>query len=223
METKNKKNEQIIVTLICVALIIILTVVFFNMRQNYLYTSRDRLIILSYQTNITGSDGQEWANKLKSKFTDVPDFEVSVYETKAAGNENITITTENGWSQIVVRLAAKEGDILFVNNEAFYTSLLEQDLIRPLEGNYKNPITDQSGTVYGIDITDMTAEGLLNYETSEYVGKGQPLPIKSTDDADFKYNGLSYPPRVIAVIYKGSDRAEQSQNVLRALFGEDSV
>ena len=223
METKNKKNEQIIVTLICIALIIILSVIFFNMRQNYLYTSRDRLIIMSYQTNITGSDGQEWAKKLKNKFSDVPDFEVSVYETKAAGNENITVTTENGWSQIVVRLAAKEGDILFVNNEVFYTTLLEQNLILPLEGNYKTPITDKNGTVYGIDITDMTAEGLLNYETSEYVGKGQPLPIKSIDEVDFEYSGFSHKPRVIAVIYKGSNRVEQSQNVLKTLFGEEEA
>ncbi len=223
METKNKKREQKIVMLICVALIIILSVIFFNMKQNYLYTARERLIILSYQTNITGSDGQEWAKKLKNKFTDIPDFEVSTYETMSAGNESITITEENGWSQIVVRLSVKEGDILFVNNEVFYTTLLEQNLLYPIEGDFKRPITDENGTVYGIDITNMTADGLINYETSEYVGKGQPLPIKSIDETDFNYNGLSYAPRVIAVIYKGSERHTEAQNILRTLFGEDSV
>lgn len=206
--------------LISVVLIIILSIVFFNVRQNYLYTNRDRLIIFCYQANITGSDGEHWAKELKKQFTDIPDFEVSVYETKSAGNESITITTENGWAQVSTRLFAGEGDILFVDNEIFYTVLLAQNLLVPLEGKYASPVTDKNGTIYGIDVTGMTTDGLINYGTSQYVGKGQKLPIKPIDNSVFQLNGLKYQPRVIAVIYKGSSRITQSQTILNTLFEE---
>jgi hypothetical protein len=221
METKNKKKEQLIMTALSIILIIVLTVVFFNLRKNHLHTTRDRLIIFAYQTNISGSDGEEWAKRLKNNFSDIPDFEVSVYETKQAGNESITITTENGWGQIVIRLAANEGDILFVNNQTFYEVLLEQDMLVPLENAYKNPVTDENGTVYGIDVTKMTAEGLLNHGTSSLVGLGQPLPIVSIDESDYELGDEKLEPRVIAVIFKGSDKIAESQHVLYSLFGED--
>ena len=215
-----KKKQQIFVMLLSVTLIIILSFVFFEFRQNYLYTSRDRLIILCYQTNIGGSDGEQWAKELKNQFTDIPDFEVSVYDTKQAGNDSITITAEDGWAQIVTRLGVKQGDILFVDNEVFYNVLLQQNMLVPLEGNFSAPITDKNGTVYGIDITDKKVDGLLNHGTSQYVAQGQKLPIKTTNNKIFNYNGLEYSPRVIAVIYKGSKRIDQAQNVLNVLFGE---
>ena len=219
METS--KNKKIVLGILSVVVIIALTIIIFNARQNYLYTNRDRLIIFAYQTNIAGSDGEEWAKKLKNKFTDVPDFEVSAFVTKEAGNESITITSEDGWKQVVIRLASGDGDILFVNNEIFYNVLLKQNLLLPIENNFKNPVTDKNGVVYGVDITNMTAEGLLNLGTSEFVGKGQPLPIISADEKDFEYDGISYKPRVIAVIYKGAKHLNQSQNVLYELFGEN--
>lgn len=217
---KTKKAEQITVMLISIAVIIILSVVFFNLRQNYLYTNRDRLIVYCYQTNIAGADAEEWSKNLKKQFPHIPDFEVSVYETKKAGNESITITSENGWAQIVTRLGAGEGDILLVDNEVFFEVLLEQNLIVPLEGNFETPVTDKNGTVLGVDVTEKTVEGLLNHGTSQYVGLGQRLPIKPIDNSIFEYNGLKYSPRIIAVIFKGSDRIEESQNILNTLFGD---
>lgn len=221
METKNKKNEQILISVIAVITIIILSVIIFNFRQNYLYINRDRMIIMCYQTNISGSDGEEWAKNLKEQFDFVPDFEVSVYETKSAGNESITITSENGWGQIVTRLSARQGDILLVDNEVFYNVLLKNDLIVSLTGKYASPITDKDGTVYGIDVTGMTVDGLLNHGTSQYVGKGQPLPIKPTNNVKYEHNGLTYSARVIAVIFKGAPRISEAQKVLDTLFGED--
>ncbi len=218
---KTKKNEQFMVMLASIAMIIILSVVFFKVRQNYLYTNRERLIIFCYQTNIAGSDGEEWSKHLKKQFPHIPDFEVSCYEMKEAGNESITITSENGWAQIVTRLGAGEGDILFVDNEVFYQVLLKQNLIEPLVGNFETPVTDKSGTVFGIDVTEMTTAGLLNHGTSQYVGLGQQLPIKPVDNSVFEYNGLKYSPRVIAVIFKGSNRIDQSQEILNTLFGEN--
>lgn len=219
METKNKLNEKLVLGAISIFLMVILTIVIFNARQNYLYTNRDRLIIFAYQTNIAGSDGEEWAKKLKNQFPEVPDFEVSVFETRQAGNESITITDENGWSQIVIRLAAGQGDILFVNNDVFYNVLLKEDMIVPLENTYKNPVTDKNNVVYGVDITGVAPIGLLNLGTSEYVGKGQPLPVISTDEKDFETENLKVKPRVIAVIYKGSKHPAQAQQVLYSLFG----
>ncbi len=220
METKNKKHEQIIISVISILVIIALSVVIFAMRKNYLFTNRDRLIIMCYQTNIAGSDGEKWAEHLRNKFDNVPDFEVSVYETKSAGNDSITITSENGWAQIVTRLGAGQGDILFVDNEVFYDVLLKQNLILPLKGKYATPVTDENGTVYGIDVTNLTVDGLLNYGTSEYVGKGQKLPIKPINNEKFEYNGFTYSSRVIAVIYKGASYIEDSHQVLDTLFGE---
>lgn len=219
METKNKKNEKLILGAISILIMVIMTVIIFNARQNYLYTNRDRLIIFAYQTNIAGSDGEEWAKSLKAQFPDVPDFEVSVFETKEAGNESITITDENGWSQIVVRLAAGQGDILFVNNDVFYNVLLKENMLLPIENIYKNPVTDENNVVYGIDVTRVAPKGLLNLGTSEYVGKGQPLPIISIDEKDFKTETAVYKPRVIAVIYKGSKYPDKAQQVLYGLFG----
>ncbi|MBE7092790.1 MAG: hypothetical protein E7365_06400 [Clostridiales bacterium] len=216
---KTKKTEKLILCAISVFVVTILTIIIFNARQNYLYTNRDRLIIFAYQTNISGSDAEEWSKKLKQSFDDVPDFEVSVFQTKEAGNESITITSEKGWSQIVVRLAAGDGDILFVNNEIFYNVLIKENLLLPIEHKFAKPVTDDSGVVYGIDITKATPDGLLNLGTSEYVGKGQPLPIISVDEKDFEFNGYSYKPRVIAVIYKGAKYADKAQTVLYNLFG----
>ena len=215
------KNKKMVLGILSVIVTIVLTVVIFNARQNYLYTNRDRLIIFAYQTNVAGSDGEEWAKKLKNRFTDVPDFEVSVFVTREAGNESITITSEKGWNQVVIRLASGDGDILFVNNEIFYNVLLKQNMLLPIENNFEKPVTDKNGVVYGIDITNMAPEGLLNLGTSEYVGKGQPLPIISIDEKDFEYDGVSYKPRVIAVIYKGANYATHAQNVLYELFGEN--
>lgn len=223
METKNKKTEKIFLLFTCTILVTVLSFVIFHMRNNALYHNRDRLIILSYQTNIGGSDGEMWASSLKEQFSQVPDFEVSVYETKEAGNENMTITSENGWGQLVVRLGAGQGDILLVNNDAFYNVLLAEDLLIPLTGNFEKPVTDSQGRVLGVDITDMTVKGLINYGTSEYVGKGQPLPIISIDEKNFNYNDMSIPPRVIAVIFKGSTHVEDAQHVLSALFGKEKT
>ena len=217
---KTAKNKKIVLAILSVIVTIVLTILIFNARQNYLYTNRERLIIFAYQTNIAGSDGEEWAKKLKARFNTVPDFEVSVYTTKEAGNESITITSENGWSQIVIRLASGQGDILLVNNEVFYNVLLEEDMLMPIKNNFKKPVTDKNGVVYGIDITNVAPDGLLNLGTSEYVGKGQPLPIISTDEKNFEVDGNAYKPRVIAVIYKGAKYADQAQNVLYELFGE---
>ena len=217
---RTKKSEQIIVMLTSIAMIIILSVVFFNLRQNYLYTNRDRLIVFCYQTNIAGADGEEWAKHLKKQFPHIPDFEVSVYEMKETGNESITITSENGWAQIVTRLGAGEGDILLVDNEVFFEVLLKQNLIVQLTGNFETPVTDNAGTVFGVDITGKTVDGLLNHGTSQYVGLGQKLPIKPIDNSVFEYNGLKYSPRVIAVIFKGSDNIDESQKILNTLFGD---
>ncbi len=218
---KTIKSKKIVLGILSVVITFVLTIVIFNARQNYLYTNRDRLIIFAYQTNIAGSDGEEWAKKLKNRFTDVPDFEVSVFVTKEAGNESITITSENGWNQVVIRLASGDGDILFVNNEIFYNVLLKQNMLLPIENNFENPVADKNGVVYGVDITKMAPDGLLNLGTSEYVGKGQPLPIISVDEKDFEYDGTSYKPRVIAVIYKGAKYADEAQTVLYELFGEN--
>lgn len=220
MDTKRK--SKITSMIISIVLIIVLSVVFFNIRKNYLYTNRDRLIIFCYETNISGSDGEKWAEHLKNQFPEISDFEVSVYETKSAGNDSITITTENGWSQIVTRLGAGEGDILLVDNEIFYSVLLENEMLVPLEGSFDAPVTDKNGVVFGIDVTEKTVEGLLNYDTSQYVGKGQKLPIKPVENVSFEYNSFNYSPRIIAVIYKGSERIEQSQKILNNLFGEDT-
>ncbi len=216
---RTKKQERVLAIFISILLITALSFVFFYLRNNFLYTNRDRLIILCYQTNISGSDSEQWAKYLKENNPDVPDFEVSVYDTKSAGNDTITITTENGWNQISTRLFSGEGDILFVDNATFYNVLLDQNLLIPLSGNFENPITDKNGTVYGIDVTRMTADGLLNYGTSKYVGKGQKLPIMPLDEKTFIHNGFNYSPKVIAVIFKGSEKVEQSQKLLNNLFG----
>ena len=81
-------------------------------------------------------------------------------------------------------------------------------------------VTDKNGTIYGIDVTEMTLEGLVNHGTSQYVGLGQKLPIKPIDNSIFEYNGFKYSPRVIAVIFKGSERIDQAQEILNTLFGE---
>ena len=91
-----------------------------------------------------------------------------------------------------------------------------------VENDFENTVKDKNGVVYGVDITNVAPNGLLNHGTSEYVGKGQPLPIISADENDFEFDGISYNPRVIAVIYKGSKYADQAQNILYELFGENN-
>lgn len=200
---------------VCVA-VTLLSWGIYSARQNYLYTNRDRMVILCYQTNITGSDGENWAKNLKDKFNFIPDCEVGVYITKQAGNENITVTSENGWAQIVTRLAAKQGDILLVNNRVFYETLLKSDLILPLEYSGNRGVTDENGTVYGLDFTSLKFDSLINLETSDSVGFGQPLPLKSIDEE--YYSDMN--PRVIAVVYKGSKQPEDAKKILYSLIAE---
>lgn len=221
MKIEKTKNQKRIKTLFLgIVLIIALSFVFNFFWQNHNYVTRDRLIIHCYQTNIGGSDGEKWAEHLKKQFPDIPDFEVSVYDTKSAGNDSITITTENGWSQISTRLYNGEGDILLVDNSTFYNVLMAQDLILPLNGDFDTPVTDKNGVVFGVDVTGKTTEGLLNYGTSKYVAQGQKLPIMPLDHSEFSLNGFNYSPRIIAVVFKGSEKAEQSQELLSTLFGE---
>lgn len=211
------KLKKYILTVISVCLAVsLLSWGIYSARQNYLYTNRDRLIILCYQTNITGSDGENWAKNLKKEFDFLPDVEVGVYTLKQAGNESITVTSENGWAQIVTRLAAKQGDILLVNNRVFYETLLKSDLILPLDYSGNRAVTDGNGTVYGIDLTSLKFNSLINLETSESVGFGQPMPIESTDDEHYS----DMLPRVIAVVYKGSGRPNEAKEVLYSLISE---
>lgn len=209
------KKNFLSVTAICVA-VTLLTCAIYYFRQNYLYTNRDRLIIHCYQTNITGSDGENWAKNINEKFDFIPDCEVSVYTLKQAGNDTVTVTSENGWTQIVTRLAAGQGDILLVNNRVFYDTLLENGLILPISYSGNRSVCDEDGNVYGIDITSLRFSSLINLETSDFVGFGQPLPVSSSDEE--YYNGLT--PRVIAVVYKGSKRAESAEKILLTLIEE---
>ena len=188
----------------------------YSARKNYLFAHRDRMVILCYQTNITGSDGENWAKNLKNEFDFIPDCEVGVYITKQAGNESITVTSENGWAQIVPRLAAKQGDILLVNNRVFYETLLKSDLILPLEYSGNRGVTDENGTVYGLDFTSLKFESLINLENSDLGVLGQPLPLKSIDEE--YYSGMN--PRVIAVVYKGSKQPEDAKKILYSLVAE---
>lgn len=198
------KKKRFLILSISIIAIICLTVCTFFLVQNYKYVNRDRVIILAYQTNISGSDAEHWQNKLSEKFGF--DIEVSPYTTKSAGNDDITITTENGWQQIVTRLAAKQGDILFLNKET-YENMLNADFLAPIGYLGKNAVMD-NGTTYGIDISGLSDLDLIALDTNAAVGQFQPYPICSLDDS------------VIAVIYKGSKHIGKSADILVTLFGE---
>ncbi len=217
---KNKSSERITVLFISIILIIALTVACFFIRQNYLFTNRERLIIFAYQTNLGGSDCEEWAKHLKTRFPDVPDFEITPYLTHTAGTDTVTVLKEDGWSQIVTRLGAGQGDILFVNNKVFYDVLLKNKLLIPLDDTFSNGILGDDGNIYGIDVTDLKTDGLLNLGTSEHVGFGERLPIKCVDNAVYKRNGIDIEPRVIAVVYAGTKYPDTAKNILKSLFSE---
>ena len=116
----------------------------------------------------------------------------------------------------MTRLAAKQGDILLVNNRVFYETLLKSDLILPLEYSGNRGLTDENGTVYGLDFTSLKFDSLINLETSDLVGFGQPLPLKSIDEE--YYSDMN--PRVIAVVYKGSKQPEDAKKILYSLIAE---
>ena len=218
---KHPLTKKLSVLILAILLIAVLTFVIFNMRENYLKTNRDRIILLAYQTNITGSSGEMWAKNLQTLFPEMPGFEVSVYLTHEAGNESITVTTENGWQQIITRLGSKQGDILLLNNKAFYETMLANDFLLPLEpcGYGDRAVRGDNGKIYGIDVTGLTAEGLYSLDTSALVGQGQPLPLASTDAADYETNSELFPPRVIAVLYKGTAHEAYERQVLEQLWG----
>ncbi len=211
---KNKKHTVLAVGIVIISL---LTVIIFNARENYLYTNRDRIILLAYQTDISGSTGEQWAKKLAKRFD--TEFEVSCYSLQKAGNDDITITTENGWTQIVTRLAAKQGDILFMNNEA-YANMLQNGYLQKLDFDGERALKGNDGLTYAIDITDMKFDGLLNAEVSEYVGFAQPLPLKSADDEVFSSDDVTFEPRVIAAVYKGSRHMDEASRILLTLITE---
>ncbi len=214
---ESSKNKKYTVLVIGIVIISLLTAVIFNARENYLYTNRDRIILLAYQTDITGSTGEEWAKKLAKRFN--TEFEVSCYTLRQAGNEDITITDENGWTQIVTRLAAKQGDILFLNNTA-YSNMLDNGYLEVLDFDGERALKNADGLTCAIDITDMKLDGLLNAETSEYVGFAQPLPIKSTDGKSNVADDGATEPRVIAAVYKGSRHVRQASDILLTLITE---
>ena len=198
-------KKRFSVYLIAVTVTIIVTLIINSAITNYKYTNRDRIIILAYQTNITGSDAENWQNNLKELFS--YEFEVSVYTTNTAGNEDITITTENGWQQVVTRLGAKQGDILLLNQKE-YENMLNNNFLLPLNYSGENALTND-GVTFGINITGKTANGLIACDTSKYVGKLQPLPIYSIDDSP-----------AIAVVYKGALHPEQASKTVLSLWGE---
>lgn len=193
------------VFLIAIVIIIALTIVINSAITNYKYTNRDRIIFLAYQTNITGSDAENWQANLKEIYDF--EFEVSVYTTNSAGNESVTITTENGWQQVVTRLGAKQGDVLLLNKTG-YETMLNNGFLLPLNYEGENAVKNESIT-YGIDITGKTAEGLTACDTSKYVAKFKPLPIYSIDDSP-----------TIAVVYKGSSHPERASEIIISLWGD---
>lgn len=213
--------QKLAVFLLALVLITALTFALFHLRANYIKTNRDRIIFLAYQTNITGSSGEMWAKNLEARFPEAPGFEVSVYLTRQAGNESITITAENGWQQVVTRLANKQGDILLLNNEAFFDTMLKNDFLLPIEpcGYGDRALRGDNGKIYGLDVTGLTAEGLYSLDTSALVGQGQPLPLSSADTANYKTETVDIRPRVIAVLYKGTAHEAQARQVLETLWG----
>lgn len=198
-------KKRFYVFLIATVITVLITIVINSAISNFKYTNRDRITILAYQTNITGSDAENWQNKLKEAFDF--EFEVSVYTTNSAGNESLTITTENGWQQVVTRLGAKQGDILLLNKKA-YENMLGNGFLLPIDYVGENALQD-NGTTFGIDISGKTALGLTACDTSKYVGKYQPLPIYSIDDSP-----------AIAVIYKGTKHLEKASEVMLSLWGD---
>lgn len=198
-------KKRLPVFLLAIILIVALTLVINAAVNNYKYTNRDRVIFLAYQTNITGSDAENWQKELTNQFAF--EVEVSVYTTNKAGNEQITITTENGWQQVVTRLGAKQGDILLLNKETFQ-AMLDKDFLSPISFIGENAVLGDDNLTYGIDISGKTANGLIAFDTSKYVAQYQPLPICSLDDS------------VIAVIYKGSAHKELSEQIILSLWGE---
>ena len=197
-------KKRFYVFLIAIIITITVTIVINSAVTNYKYTNRDRIIFLAYQTNITGSDAENWQSKLKEIYDF--EFEVSVYTTNSAGNENITITTENGWQQVVTRLGAKQGDILLLNKTS-YEAMLNNGFLLPLDYTGEDAMAND-GITYGIDVTGKTANGLIACNTSKYVAKFQPLPIFSIDDSP-----------VIAAVYKGSTHAQLSTEIITSLWG----
>jgi len=211
------RYKKITVTVISIIIICALTAIIFNLRKNRMLTDRDKISVFCYQTNITGSDGELWAEALTERFS--REIEVGVFVLEEAGNEQITISGENGWSQIVTRLAAKQGDIILLNNEAFYNTMLKNGFLAELDFSGERAIAD-GNSVYGIDITGLRLDGLKSTGLSTDVAFGQPLPIRSIDEKNYSLNGEVLENRVIAVIYKGSSHTEEARAILKELVEE---
>ncbi len=212
--------KKLPVWILAILLVCALTFVIFSMRENYFITNRDRIIFLAYQTNISGSSGEIWAKNLQALFPEMPGFEVSVYFTHQTGNETITITTENGWQQIITRLGNKQGDILLLNNTAFYDTMLKNDFLLPLEpcGYGDRALRGTDGNIYGIDITGLTAEGLYRLNSSQ-ADQNELLSFSSADTSSYETENEEIPPRVIAVLYKGTSHEALARQVIERLFG----
>ena len=190
---------------------------------NYKKTNADYLYIFAYQTNISDSNASIWAQNLTASYPEMPKIRVNTFVTLQAGNGDVTVTSQNGWSQIVTRLGAKQGDILLLNNETFYSVMLQNNMLLPITYDFSDKnISDSKGTVYGIDVTGLISEGLLNMETSASVGYGQPLPVFSLDEKPYTFEGSVYEPRVIAAVYAGSAHAASAQELLKILWGENN-
>ena len=215
------KKKLISALCVSLALVLLLTVVLFRLRKQYLYVNRDRVIVLAYQTNIGGSDAEGWAAFLEKNHPALPGVEVGVYRRLATGNENVTIVSEDGWQAIVTRLAAGQGDLLLVNNQVLYETLVPGEYLSELPDVFGTRGIRVDGRLVGVDVTDQTVEGLTNRGTSSFVAPGQPLPLKSTDDKKYDRGGTLIAPRVIAVIYRGAAHAEESAALLREWFSHE--
>lgn len=190
----------------------LLTVVVYRVRQHYQYIHRDRVIILAYETNITGSDGEHWAQEMRTIFPELPDFEVGAYLEKQADADMTSMTIRDGWSQIVTRLANHEGDLLLLSEEAF-RNMRDLGYLLPLtDAFYGDRAVFDGDRLLGVRVNGTTAEGLRCMdEMSRQVGLGQLLPIASPAEDAFE--------PVIACVYQGSRHAEAAQKILSYYWG----
>jgi len=195
-----------------IAILIVLLTTYFAYRVIDGRLPQNRLVILAYETTITGSEAEDWETALAEKHTELDYVDVQVYLAQGA---NLT-SYASGWDQIVTLLANGCGDILLLDEEHF-TYMAQNNYLLPLTGqNFGEKAVYESNTngveqLLGVEVQGIYPYGLRYLENAASADLYQPKMLVSADGN-----------KIYAAIYAGTTNQSAVLRVFAELFGDVS-
>lgn len=169
----------------------------------------NRVLLLAYETAVTGSEAEKWAESLQNQFPHIAYIDVQVYTAQGSN----AVQYANGWQQVVTLLANKRGDILLLDKE-HYLYMAQNGYLLPLSdmdfGSRNAFAEDKYGEslLFGLQAEGMYPQGLVSLDIVGSAEKNTPKMLLNADGQ-----------HLYAAVYAGAADPTAAKEVFAGIFG----